>query len=162
MNQIFFGLKRAHHGVLRITRTALAKLGLTAARFDLMYVVQRATDVTQREIRGELGVSAATVSRMLKSLEAIGLLRRERAFWDRRQRVVRLTEAGARRIRSAIRHFIQWGAAQLMIDSALCPDRWSDDAACLIAMDTFDGYLSNLREAYGDVAALYYRWHPDD
>jgi DNA-binding MarR family transcriptional regulator len=162
MNQIFFGLKRAHHGVLRITRSALAKLGLTAARFDLMYVVHQEQDVTQRELRGELGVSAATVSRMLKSLEAIGLLRRERDPCDRRQRLVRLTEAGSRRIQSAIRHFIRWGAAQLMVDSALCPEHWNDDMACLIAMDAFDGYLNSIREAYGDVAALYYRWHPDD
>jgi DNA-binding MarR family transcriptional regulator len=162
MNQIFFGLKRAHHGVLRITRSALAKLGLTAARFDLLYVVHRQQDVTQRELRGELGVSTATVSRMLKSLEAIGLLRRQRADWDRRQRLVRLTEAGGRCIRSAIRHFIKWGAAQLIVDSALCPETWTDDAACLTAMDAFDGYLSNIREAYGDVAALYYRWDPDD
>jgi DNA-binding MarR family transcriptional regulator len=162
MNQIFFGLKRAHHGVLRITRSALAKLGLTAARFDLMYAVHQRQDVTQRELRGELGVSAATVSRMLKSLETIGLLRRERADWDRRQRLVRLTEAGRRRIQGAIRHFIRWGAAQLMVDSALCPEHWSDDMACLAAMDALDGYLSNIREAYGDVAALYYRWDPDD
>jgi DNA-binding MarR family transcriptional regulator len=162
MNQIFFGMKRAYHGVLRITRSALAKLGLTAARFDLMFVVHQQRDVTQRDLRRELGVSAATVSRMLKSLESIGLLRRERASWDRRQRLVRLTEAGGRRIRSAIRHFIKWGAAQLMVDSALCPEDWYDDAACLTAMDAFDGFLDNIREAYGDSAALYYRWHPDD
>lgn len=162
MNQIFFGLKRAHHGVLRITRAALAKLGLTAARFDLMYVIEQQREVTQRELRGKLGVSAATLSRMLKSLEVIGLLRRERADWDRRQRMVRLTEAGGRCVRSAIRQFIKWGAAQLMVDSALCPEHWYDDAACLTAMDAFDGHLNNIREAYGDIAALYYSWDPDD
>jgi DNA-binding MarR family transcriptional regulator len=162
MNQIFFGLKRAHHGVLRITRSALAKLGLTAARFDLLYVVHEGQDMTQRELRRELGVSAATVSRMLKSLEVIGLMRRQRADWDRRQRLVRLTEAGRRSIRGAIRHFIKWGAAQLMVDSALCPEGWHDDAVCLAAMDALDGHLSNIREAYGDLAALYYRWDPDD
>ena len=40
MHAIFFGLKRAHHGTLRITRRALIALGLTAARFDLLYAVQ--------------------------------------------------------------------------------------------------------------------------
>jgi DNA-binding MarR family transcriptional regulator len=162
MNQIFFGLKRAHHGVLRITRSALAKLGLTAARFDLMYVVHDWKRVTQRELRGALGVSAPTVSRMLASLEELGLLRRERARFDRRQRMVALTEAGHRCIREAIRQLIGWGAAQLLVDSALCPGRWNDDMACLTAMDACDGYLSDIREAYGDVATLYYRWHPDD
>jgi DNA-binding MarR family transcriptional regulator len=162
MNQIFFGLKRAHHGVLRITRSALAKLGLTAARFDLMYVVHDWKGVTQRELRGALGVSAPTVSRMLASLEELGLLRRKRTPYDRRQRLVELTDPGRRCIRDAMRQFIKWGAAQLMVDSALCPGGWHDDMACLTAMDTCDGCLSHLRDAYGDVATLYYRWHPDD
>ena len=35
MNAIFFGLKRAFHGTLRIARPMLTSLGLTAARFDL-------------------------------------------------------------------------------------------------------------------------------
>jgi hypothetical protein len=41
MNAIFFGLKRAYHGTLRITRSALASLGLTAARCDLLYALDR-------------------------------------------------------------------------------------------------------------------------
>ena len=40
MNAIFFGLKRAYHGTLRIYRRALANLGLTAARFDLLYAAR--------------------------------------------------------------------------------------------------------------------------
>jgi hypothetical protein len=35
-------------------------------------------------------------------------------------------------------------------------------SACLTAMDACDGYLSDIREAYGDIATLYYRWPPDD
>jgi hypothetical protein len=35
MNPMFFGLKRAYHGALRIGRLSFAALKLTAARFDL-------------------------------------------------------------------------------------------------------------------------------
>lgn len=74
MHAIFFGLKRAHHGTLRITRRILAALGLTAARFDLLYAVKKATryGVNQSALRKVLGVSRATVSRMLASLEERG------------------------------------------------------------------------------------------
>jgi DNA-binding MarR family transcriptional regulator len=162
MNAIFFGLKRAHHGVLRITRRGLAKLGLTAARFDMMYVVYEHRGLRQSSLRRALGVSAPTVSRMLASLEELGLLKRKTAFGYRRQRFVSLTAVGLRCIRRAIRLFIRWGAAQLAVDSALCPDRWFDDTECFVAMQTLEGLLCSVRRAYGDVASLHFPWHPDD
>ena len=163
MNQIFFGLKRAHHGVLRITRPALAQLGLTPARFDLLYALHdKQWGVTQRSLRGLLGVSAPTVSRMLASLEELGLIRRELDYGYRRRLYVRLTEEGRRRIRKAIRRFIKWGWAQLAVDSALCPERWHDEGACFVAMEECDSMLNAFRRAYGDLAKLYFPWHPDD
>jgi DNA-binding MarR family transcriptional regulator len=164
MNAIFFGLKRAHHGALRITRRALARLGLTAARFDLLYVVNESGSrrVLQRGLRRALGVSAPTVSRMVDSLEALGLVGRERCCVDRRMRYVRLTEAGLRCIRKAIRRFVRSGWAQLAVDGALSPDRWFDESECLYAMDICESTLRRFRRAYGDIATLSYRWHPDD
>jgi DNA-binding MarR family transcriptional regulator len=162
MNAIFFGLKRAHHGVLRVTRSALARLGLTAARFDLMYAVHERRGVRQRNLRRVLGVSAPTVSRMLASLEELGLLKRERAYGYRRQQFVRLTKIGIRCIRRAIRRLVHSGAAQLAVDSALCLTRWYDDTECFTAMQTCDSTLRAFRRAYRDFASLYYRWHPDD
>ena len=101
MNAIFFGLKRAYHGSLRITRRALARLGLTAARFDLLYAVNESGGrrMLQRDLRRALGVSPPTVSRMVDSLEALGWVQRERCCVDGRMRFVRLTEAGRRCIR---------------------------------------------------------------
>jgi hypothetical protein len=66
MHAIFFGLKRAHHGTLCITRSVLAAMGLTAARFDLLYAVMTSREgLAQSALRKLLGVSRATVSRML-------------------------------------------------------------------------------------------------
>ena len=165
MNALFFGLKRAHHGALRITRRALLRLGLTAARFDLLYVVNESGSgrrVLQRGLRRALGVSAPTVSRMVDSLEALGLVQRERCSVDRRMRYVRLTEAGRRCIRKAIRRFVRSGWAQLAVDGALDPERWYDESECLYATDVCESTLRRFRRAYGDVATLHYRWHPDD
>jgi DNA-binding MarR family transcriptional regulator len=148
-------------------------VGLTAARFDLLYAVQARDPrlaVTQREIRKTLGVNRTTVSRMLGSLEALGLVTRERAaYGDRRTRTVRLTEQGRRRIRVAIGRLIGSGAAQLAVDSAIAglpcspPGRsWYDESACLDASDVLGSFLQGIRRAFGDFATLCYPWHPDD
>ena len=42
MHAVFFDLKRAYHSTLRLTRRLLKRLGLTAARFDLLYIVEKA------------------------------------------------------------------------------------------------------------------------
>jgi DNA-binding MarR family transcriptional regulator len=171
MNQQFFGLKRAFHATLRLTRASLAKLGLTAARFDLLYALPRGRDrssctIRQSDLRGRLGVSRPTVSRMLGSLEELGLIRRTRDRVDGRQRVVALTEEGCTLIRRALRHFFESGWAQLALDSALGRDlpgqRWCDDGHCLLETDNLDSLLRRIRHAFGDVATLFYPWCPDD
>jgi DNA-binding MarR family transcriptional regulator len=171
MHAIFFGLKRAWHGSLRTTRRALAAMGLTAARFDLLYALGPQDPhswTTQRQLRRTLGVNRTTVSRMLGSLERLGLVTRRRAC-DRRTRIVELTERGRRLSRTATERLIGSGAAQLAVDSAiagapygLAGACWYDDTACLYAGDVLESFLRGLRCTYGDRATLHYPWHPDD
>ena len=161
----FFGLKRAWHSTLRVTRHAYAAAGLTAARFDLLYWLEPRTlfPPTQAMVRRALGVSRTTVSRMLKSLEELGLVSRQRDHPDRRQLTVRLTPQGLARVRWAIRRFIRSGAAKLAVDSALAGERWHDEGrACFHAMEYFESFIRGIRKTFGDSATLYYRWHPDD
>ena len=99
MNAVFFGCKRAFHGCLRIARQLLAGFDLTPARFDMLTAVGQDHNqgCTQRELRTRLGVSAATISRMLRSLEELGLVdgcRQKRG--DRRTRWLQLTLEGLR------------------------------------------------------------------
>ena len=165
MHAILFGLKRAWHGSLRTTRHALASLGLTAARFDLLYAADtrdRFGSITQRKLRQMLGVNRTTVSRMLGSLEALGLVTRERAYCDRRTRRVTLTDAGRSRIRLAIDRLIGSGAAQLVVDCAVAGEPWFDEMACLYQGDIFESFLRRIRSTFRDRATLYYPWQPDD
>jgi DNA-binding MarR family transcriptional regulator len=153
MNTTFFGLKRAYYGTLRLTRRALARLGLTAARFDLLHIVlKHGRFMVQRDLREALGVAAPTVSRMLASLEELGLLRRQPLEDDLRQRTITLTREGRECIQRALRHFVRSGYAKLAVDSALCPENWFDDRACSRASSILDATLQRVRDAYGDVA----------
>jgi DNA-binding MarR family transcriptional regulator len=167
MHAIFFGLKRAHHGTLRITRRVLAALGLTAARFDLLYAVKsERRGMIQSALRKVLGVSRATVSRMLASLEELGFLRRTVTAQDRRQKLVELTTKGWWRIVRAQRHFMRSGWAQLALDSALAGQyrehRWCDEAACREATASLHVRLDDLRRGFYDFATLDYPLGPDE
>jgi DNA-binding MarR family transcriptional regulator len=167
MNAIFFASKRAFHGVLRVTRKTLRSLGLTAARFDLMFaLLKRDTarvggSTRQNDLRRTLGVTASVVSRMLRSLEALGWVRRTRPLNDRRQREVFLTEPGRGRIRTAYKTLFR--AAQRLVDRAICFGEHRDRNARFWHMTTLEEYLDGMRRYYCDIASLYYPWgHPDD
>jgi DNA-binding MarR family transcriptional regulator len=163
MHELFFGLKRAFHGTLRMTRTALASLGLTPARFDMLYIVlQEGSTMLQRDLQRALGVVAATVSRMLKSLEKLGFVERTVMEEDHRRRVVVLTKAGRRRVLKAVRFLIHSGNIPLMVDSALSPDRWYAPAASRRVRDELGRSLDLLRHAYRDVATRSYPHAPVD
>jgi DNA-binding MarR family transcriptional regulator len=169
MNAIFFGLKRAFHGTLRLARPTLTSHGLTAARFDLLYALMgsdRTFGKYQSRLRKKLGVSRPTVSRMLRSLEERGLVSRERSRVDRRQLDVRLTDLGRALIRRAHKVLTESGWAQLAVDSALgstsMENRWFDPMHCLMETDRLEGTLKKVRDTFGDFATLYYPWHPQD
>ena len=163
MNVIFFGCKRAYHACLRLTRRSLTRLGLTAARFDMLTAIRRHPyGVVQSKLREMLGVSAATISRMLGSLEELGLVRRRRTDNDQRQRHVTLTNLGESRMRRATTVLIGSGVVQLAFDSALTDGHGYSETLTFLATDEADTVLTHLRQGFRDVATLYYPWHPDD
>lgn len=166
MHAIFFGLKRAHHGTLRVTRAPLAKMGLTAARFDMLYTIkERRRGILQSALRRALGVCRATVSRMLASLEQLKLVTRTVDPANRRERIVRLTTLGRWRIAYAHRHLTRSGWAQLVVDSALggkdSQYHWWNRDECDKVTSLLDGLLHQLRRAFFDRAKLDYPWFLD-
>jgi DNA-binding MarR family transcriptional regulator len=164
----FFGLKRAYWGSLRVTRKQLTAMGLTAARFDLLYLLAAVPwelPHAQKEIIAKLGVTPPVVSRMLKALREKGLVSRARDRRNRREWLISLTTTGRLLIRRAIDFFIRSGRAWKRVQRGLCPamapgeDR--DDEA-LWRMCGLEEMLDRLREGFRAGGTLYYRWHPDD
>ena len=166
MHTIFFGFKRAHHATLGLTRHVLKRMGLTAARFDLLFALKDSRlGMLQSRLRRLLGVSRTTVSRMLASLEQLGLLTRKLSWSDRRTRDVNLTPRGRSTIVHAHRVFTRSGWAQLAVDSALGTDgayRWYSEGECIQATALLDGLLGQVRRVFGDRATLVYPWEPDN
>ena len=172
MNEIALGVKRTFHGFLRITRRRLAWVGLTAARFDMLYAVQNrgrflsgeegTIELRQSDLRRILGVTATVVSRMVRSLETLGLVtRRRETDGDRRQIQVILTKRGLETVERASRLLIR--PIRRAVYKVICYGRHRDPHARFVAMETLESYLRALRERFRDSATLYYRWgHPDD
>jgi DNA-binding MarR family transcriptional regulator len=167
MNAHFFATKRAHYGVLRVLRKPLRSFGITAARYDLMHVLygQRGESARwhsfrQSEIRKKLGVCRSVVSRMLRSLEKLGLVERHRADVDTRQRQVTLTARGIECMRSAIQCLERASGRLLRI--AICFGQHRDKGTAFDHMCKLESYLGSMRSHYGDTATLYYPWGPPD
>jgi len=166
MHNVFFGFKRAHHATLGLTRNILKRMGLTAARFDMLYALKDSRlGMLQSRLRRLLGVSRTTVSRMLASLEQLGLLTRKLSWSDRRTRDVLLTPRGRASIVFAHRRLTRSGWAQLALDSALGTDgayRWYREGDSTEATALIDGLLGEVRRVFGDRATLVYPWEPDN
>jgi DNA-binding MarR family transcriptional regulator len=169
MSPIYFGLKRAFQGMLRIGRAEFKSRGLTAARFDLLFALTDEgkpldTFVFQSTLWRVLGVTRATVSRMAISLEELGLIRRVRSEEDKRQLEVRLTPLGAQRFQVAFDEIVKGGVALAAPDLAF---EWEPPTvrqkSCwdnfMANSETFESLLMDVRVPCRDYATLVYRWY---
>ena len=108
MDDVFFGVKRAHLAVSRWALLRLREFGVTPARFDLMRMIyERHFRWSQKELRYALGVARATISRMVRALEKLGWITREVNPFDRRTRDCVLTYEG-RRVVASVMSALVW------------------------------------------------------
>ena len=161
MHKIFFALKRAHQSTLRFSRRVLPPFGLTAARYDMLHALKlrRNDGMRQQYLEQVLGVCRATVSRMLGSLEELGLVRREIDPLDRRRKRVWLTDAGFARLQAAYEHLVKPGWVQRALTWILGTRGYLHFAAprhCREEMRELDGHLWSLRRGFADTGSLGY------
>ena len=69
--------------------------GVTYARMRLLHALQAGGPQIMSALRGELGVTARSVTALVDALEADGLVRRTPHPTDRRATIVELTDAGS-------------------------------------------------------------------
>jgi len=154
MDQVLFQLKRAHIESTKWGRRVLADSGLTPARFDVLFALDGAFEVTQVELRRMLGVARATICEMLTVLERLELVVRERAR-DRRTWLVALTAKGAAMFRRAADATMHNGFVPLVIDAALTrrdAERDSYWERCLLWH-----HIDELADAFGARMPLLYQ-----
>jgi MarR family transcriptional regulator, organic hydroperoxide resistance regulator len=93
-NQVCFALAVAARGVIGVYRPILEPLGLTHPQYLVMLALWQRSPRTVRDLGDALQLEPATLSPLLKRLEAQGYLTRERSSRDERALDVALTDAG--------------------------------------------------------------------
>jgi DNA-binding MarR family transcriptional regulator len=102
----------------RELRKETEQLGITARQATLLWLVKRSPGLSLAELAAEEGISAPAMSGHVDRLERAGLIERVRSNEDRRRVGLRLTDDGARLLRSVRARRTTWLADRL---SALEP-----------------------------------------
>ena len=93
--QVCFALAAASRSVIGLYRPVLEPMGLTHPQYLVMLALWEQSPRTVRNIGEALHLEPATLSPLLKRLEAAGLITRARSTADERALDVALTAAGA-------------------------------------------------------------------
>ena len=97
----------------RELRKETEQLGITARQATLLWLVKRSPGLSLAELAAEEGISGPAMTGHVDRLEHAGLLERVRSCEDRRRVGLRLTEEGARTLRSVRARRTTWLAGRL-------------------------------------------------
>ncbi|HWI32042.1 MAG TPA: MarR family transcriptional regulator [Microbacterium sp.] len=93
-SQVCFALVTAARNVVAIYRPILEPLGLTHPQYLVMLALWESSPRSLGELADELALDSATVSPLVKRLEAQSLVARTRRLGDERTLAITLTEEG--------------------------------------------------------------------
>jgi MarR family transcriptional regulator, organic hydroperoxide resistance regulator len=94
--QLCFAVYSTMLGLNKVYRQLLKELGITYPQYLVMLVLWEGDGLTVSAISERLFLDSPTVTPLLKRLEALGLVARQRSASDERQVIVTLTAAGRR------------------------------------------------------------------
>jgi DNA-binding MarR family transcriptional regulator len=120
-------LRQASRAVSRLYDEELRGVGLRTTQYSLLRCLGRAGEVRQRDLAGLTSLDETTLTRNLRPLIDSGWVAIGTGE-DRREKLVRLTEAGAAKLRKA---GPAWERAQERMGSLLLDRAWSDLLATL-------------------------------
>ncbi len=93
-NQLCFALYSTSLAMSKVYRKLLPKLGLTYSQYLVMMVLWEQNELTVSDIGERLFLDSATLTPLLKRMEAAELITRVRAVNDERQVIITLTKSG--------------------------------------------------------------------
>lgn len=94
MRATIFALKRADQATRNAMDEALSSYGLTSAQLDILLYLDLQGTAAQRGLQAALGITSATLTRILDGMEARGFAERRADQGDARVKCVTLTQKG--------------------------------------------------------------------
>ena len=113
-------VRQAARHITQFYDQLLAPSGLRTTQFSILANLSRLGPRTINALAADLVMDRTTLGRNILPLERDGLVAIEQGSRDRRQKEVRLTEAGAARFRAAVKG---WVAAQRQFAAAFGAER---------------------------------------
>lgn len=113
----------------------LAPAGLRTTQFSILARLKRLGPMTINTLAKEMVMDRTTLGRNILPLEREGLIAVVRGSSDRRSKELRLTDAGAARLRTAVKG---WAQAQRQFEAAFGTKRTLDLCALLQAVTATD------------------------
>jgi DNA-binding MarR family transcriptional regulator len=114
-------LRQATRAVSRLYDEELRGAGLRTTQYSLLQCLRRAGEVRQRDLGGLTSLDETTLTRNLRPLIDAGWVA-VRPGEDRREKLIRLTDAGAAKLREARP---AWERAQERLRSRLPQGTWA-------------------------------------
>jgi DNA-binding MarR family transcriptional regulator len=93
-NQLCFALYSATHALTRAYRNALESTGITYTQYLVMLALWENNNLTVKSVADRLDLDSASLTPILKRLEAAGFLTRQRNSSDERVVEIALTKQG--------------------------------------------------------------------
>ena len=115
-------MRQAARHVTQFYDQCLAPTGLRTTQFSILAKLQRLGPLSINALAGELVMDRTTLGRTMLPLERDGLIDIRNAASDRRSKELHLTQAGADRLRAALK---QWHQAQQRFEAAFGSKRAS-------------------------------------
>ena len=89
-----FAIYSTSLAMAKVYRPLLSKLGITYPQYLVLIALWNQDQMTVSEIGNHLFLDSATLTPLLKRMEAAGLITRQRSARDERQVIISLTEDG--------------------------------------------------------------------
>lgn len=93
-NQLCFSIYATSRIITKLYRPYLNELGITYPQYLVMLVVWEKENLTLKDLGSKLYLDSGTLTPLLKRLESMGYLNRERSHEDERLLCVSITEKG--------------------------------------------------------------------
>ena len=116
-------LRQAARYVTQFYDQFLAPTGLRATQFSILAKLKRIGPLTINALAADLVMDRTTLGRNVRPLQRDGLVAIVQGRTDRRSKELHLTQAGAARLRPALK---AWTEAQTRFDAAFGRDRATD------------------------------------
>ena len=115
-------MRQAARHITQFYDQCLAPTGLRTTQFSILAKLQRLGPMSINALASELVMDRTTLGRTMLPLERDGLIVVESSAADRRSKELRLTQAGAARLRAALK---RWNQAQQRFERAFGTNRAS-------------------------------------